>query len=96
MLFHVRMNVNLPQAMPPDEAARLKQDEKALAQRLQDQGKWRHLWRIAGQYANVSIFDVDSSDELHTLLTSLPLFPYMQIEVTALCRHPSSIRADDR
>ena len=95
MLFHVRMNVNLPQAMPPDEAARLKQDEKALAQRLQDQGKWRHLWRIAGQYANISVFDVDSVDELHTLLTSLPLFPYMQIDVMPLCRHPSSIRDND-
>jgi muconolactone D-isomerase len=96
MLFHVRMNVNLPATMPADQATRLKADEKALAQRLQDEGKWRHLWRIAGQYANVSIFDVDSVDELHTLLSSLPLFPYMQIEVMPLCRHPSSIRSDDR
>lgn len=96
MLFHVRMNVNLPAAMPADQAAQLKQEEKALAQRLQEEGKWRHLWRIAGQYANISIFDVDSVDELHQLLTSLPLFPYMQIEVMPLCRHPSSIRDDDR
>jgi len=96
MLFHVRMNVNLPRSMPPEEAARLKQDEKELAQRLQHEGKWRHLWRIAGQYANVSIFDVGSVDELHALLTSLPLFPYMQIDVMPLCRHPSSIREDDR
>jgi muconolactone D-isomerase len=96
MLFHVRMNVNLPQAMPLEEAARLKQDEKDLAQQLQREGKWRHLWRIAGQYANVSIFDVASVDELHTLLTSLPLFPYMQIEVMPLCRHPSSVRSNDQ
>jgi len=96
MLFHVRMNVNLPPAMLPDQAAALKQTEKELAQRLQQEGKWRHLWRIAGQYANVSVFDVASVDELHTLLTSLPLFPYMQIEVMPLCRHPSSIRVDDR
>ncbi|WAM54016.1 muconolactone Delta-isomerase family protein, partial [Vreelandella venusta] len=32
--------------------------EKAYSQELQRQGKWRHLWRIAGSYANVSIFDV--------------------------------------
>ena len=96
MLFHVRMNVNLPPAMPPDEAATLKQTEKDLAQRLQREGKWRHLWRIAGQYANVSIFDVDSVEELHALLTALPLFPYMQVDVMPLCRHPSSIRTDDR
>jgi muconolactone D-isomerase len=90
------MNVDLPQSMAPEQAAQLKQDEKELAQRLQQEGKWRHLWRIAGQYANVSIFDVGSVDELHTLLTSLPLFPYMQIDVMPLCRHPSSIREDDR
>jgi muconolactone D-isomerase len=96
MLFHVRMNVSLPATMPEEQATRLKQDEKALAQRLQEEGKWRHLWRIAGQYANFSIFDVASVDELHTLLTSLPLFPYMQIEVMPLCRHPSSIRSDDK
>jgi muconolactone D-isomerase len=89
------MNVNLPAAMPAEQAAQLKQDEKALAQRLQEEGKWRQLWRIAGQYANISIFDVGSVDELHTLLTSLPLFPYMQIEVMPLCRHPSSIRSND-
>jgi muconolactone D-isomerase len=95
MLFHVRMNVNLPQSMPAEEAAILKQNEKDLAQRLQREGKWRHLWRIAGQYANVSMFDVGSVDELHALLTSLPLFPYMQIEIMPLCRHPSSVRSDD-
>ena len=96
MLFHVRMNVDLPATMPPAEAAALKQTEKDLAQRLQREGKWRHLWRIAGQYANVSIFDVASTEELHALLTALPLFPYMQIDVMPLCRHPSSVRDDDR
>ena len=96
MLFHVRMNVDLPSTMPLEQAAALKQTEKDLAQRLQREGKWRHLWRIAGQYANVSIFDVDSVDELHALLTSLPLFPYMHIDVMPLCRHPSSVRNDDQ
>ena len=96
MLFHVRMNVNLPATMPAEQAAQLKQTEKELAQTLQEEGKWRHLWRIAGQYANISVFDVASVDELHALLTSLPLFPYMQVEVMPLCRHPSWIRADER
>jgi muconolactone D-isomerase len=34
---------------------------------------------------------VVSPDELHDLLVSLPLFEYMDIEVTALARHPSAI-----
>ncbi|MFZ2299161.1 MAG: muconolactone Delta-isomerase [Aquabacterium sp.] len=96
MLFKVEMVVRLPVDMPVAQADALKKTERELAQELQRSGKWRHLWRIAGQYANVSIFDVASVDELHQLLTSLPLFPYMDIDVTALCRHPSSIHEDDR
>jgi muconolactone D-isomerase len=39
----------------------------------------------------VSIFDVESNDELHTILGSLPFYPYMNVEVTPLCRHPGAI-----
>jgi muconolactone D-isomerase len=96
MLFHVEMTVNLPLDMDADEAARLKADEKAAFQQLQKDGVWRHIWRVVGKYANVSIFDVESPTQLHDLLSRLPLFPYMAIEVRALCRHPSSIHDDDR
>jgi muconolactone D-isomerase len=96
MLFQVRMDVKIPAHLSETEVNDLKSREKALAQQLQQSGKWRHLWRIAGQYANTSIFDVASNEELHNLLLSLPLYPFMQIEVTPLCRHPSSIHADDR
>jgi muconolactone D-isomerase len=96
MLFHVEMDVRLPADMPVNQADALKKTEREIAQALQQSGKWRHLWRIAGRYANVSVFDVDSVDELHQLLSTLPLFPFMKIDVTPMCRHPSSIRDDDR
>ncbi|GAB2896923.1 muconolactone Delta-isomerase [Paraburkholderia jirisanensis] len=96
MLFHVKMAVKFPHDMPAERAEQLKAEEKALAQRLQKEGVWRHLWRIAGRYANYSVFDVDGPAQLHDLLSRLPLFPYMEIEVDALCRHPSSIFEDDR
>ena len=96
MLFKVSMTVRLPHTMARDEADDLKARERALAQELQRSGKWRHLWRVAGKYANVSIFDVSDVEELHALLMSLPLFPYMEIDVEGLCRHPSSIHEDDR
>jgi muconolactone D-isomerase len=46
---------------------------------------------VVGEYANYSVFDVASNDELHDLLQGLPLFPYMEIQVTPLARHPSAI-----
>ena len=96
MLYHVRMDVLIPTDMDADKVNELKATEKALSQKLQEQGKWRHIWRIAGQYSNFSIFDVESNEELHNLLQGLPLYPYMNIEVMALNRHPSSIHEDDR
>ncbi|MBU9279921.1 muconolactone Delta-isomerase [Burkholderia multivorans] len=95
MLFHVRMDVNLPADMPAGVADEIKAREKAYSQTLQRSGKWRHIWRVVGEYANYSIFDVADNAELHDILTHLPLFPYMKISVTPLCRHPSSVREDD-
>lgn len=96
MLFHVRMDVLLPTDLPQDRADELKAREKTYSQQLQQEGKWRHIWRVVGEYANYSIFDVADNAELHNLLSALPLFPYMRIKVTPLCRHPSSHRQDDR
>jgi muconolactone D-isomerase len=91
MLYCVRMEVKIPHGLDPSAVDRLKADEKALAQDLQRAGRWRHLWRVAGRYANISVFDVADHDELHQLLSSLPLFPFMEIQVEPLARHPSAI-----
>ncbi len=95
MLFQVRMDVNIPRDIPVEQINEIKVLEKAYSQDLQRQGKWRHIWRISGQYSNISIFDVDSNEELHNILQGLPLYPFMNIEVMALNRHPSSIRDND-
>jgi muconolactone D-isomerase len=92
MLYLVHMRVELPPTMPPEVADEIKAREKAYAQQLQEQGQWQHLWRVVGEYANFSVFDVEDNDRLHALLSALPLFPYMRIHVTPLARHPSSIR----
>ena len=96
MLFKVEMIVKIPHSLPGDTVAEIKAKEKAYSQQLQQSGKWRHLWRVAGSYANVSIFDVKDNAELQDLISQLPLFPYMDISVSPLCRHPSSIHEDDR
>ncbi len=91
MLYLVHMIVDIPDSLPAEEAARIKAEEKAYSQDLQRSGKWPHIWRVVGQYANYSVFDVESNEDLHNLLSALPLFPYMQISVTPLATHPSAI-----
>ncbi|CAA2158636.1 Muconolactone Delta-isomerase [Methylobacterium brachiatum] len=94
MLYMVHMQVNIPDTLSKAEADRLKAEEKAYAQKLQQDGTWRHLWRIAGQYANYSVFDVAGNDELHDILSALPLYPYMSMSITPLAQHPSAIAAN--
>ncbi len=96
MLYQVEMTVLLPPDMPADVAAEIKAREKAYSQELQRQGVWRHIWRITGSYKNLSIFDCRDNAHLHEVLTGLPLYSWMKMEVVALNRHPSSIRDDDK
>ncbi|ROZ89320.1 muconolactone Delta-isomerase [Gordonia sp. OPL2] len=93
MLFHVRMDVHIPHDLDADVRADIVAREKAYSQELQRTGKWPHIWRIVGEYSNYSIFDVDGNDELHGILSGLPLFAYMDISVTPLATHPSDIAA---
>ena len=93
MLFHVRMDVRLPADIDAQTRDELVGREKAYSQELQRNGTWSHIRRIVGEYANFSIFDVESNDELHQILSGLPLFPYMDIHVTPLATHPSDVNA---
>lgn len=78
MLYLVRMDVNLPLDMPTQRADAVKAQEREYSQLLQRDGRWVHLWRVVGEYSNYSLFDVQDNDELHELLSGLPLFPYME------------------
>jgi muconolactone D-isomerase len=91
MLYLVRMDVRIPTGSDQNQIDEVKAREKVYSQELQRDGSWVHLWRVVGEYANYSVFDVSTNDELHQLLSALPLFPYMEIHVTPLAQHPSSI-----
>src|SRR5699024_4696380 len=92
VLFHVRMDVHIPPDLDDHQRQELVDREREYSQDVQRAGKWPHIWRVVGEYSNYSIFDVESNDELHELLSGLPLFPYMEISVTALATHPSDVK----
>lgn len=91
MLFAVTMQVNLPPDLDPQHREDLLAREAAYSGQQQRAGHWPHLWRIAGQYANLSIIDAADNTHLHEILSGLPLFAYMTIEVQPLTRHPNAI-----
>ncbi|MCR8674936.1 muconolactone Delta-isomerase [Micrococcus sp. HG099] len=94
MLFLARMDVTFPETMTDETKAGFQAREKEYSGDLQRRGVMKGIWRIVGEYANHSVFDVDSHDELHAILSGFPMFPYMKVRVTPLATHPNAIAED--
>ncbi len=87
MEFLVRIEQDISPDMDPERLAGIKAAERVRGEELVAAGKLRRIWRIPGRRAVYSLYRVESPEELHEVLGSLPLFPWMDIEVTALSRH---------
>jgi muconolactone D-isomerase len=92
MEFLVRIEVRLPEDISDVERADLAAREVARGRALQDAGTIARIWRIPGRYANVAVWKAADATELHELLTSLPLFPWMDVDVEPLALHPLEAR----
>lgn len=92
MIFLARMDVTFPAHLTEAQIADFQVREQQYSGDLQRSGKMAGIWRIVGEYANHSLFDVESNDELHQILSGFPMYPYMKIKVTPLAKHPNSIR----
>jgi len=84
----VQIAVELPAQMPDGERARVREAELVRGRELIAAGSIRSIWRIPGGLRNVGIWEAADATELHGLLESLPLFPWLSAEVTPLAKHP--------
>jgi muconolactone D-isomerase len=58
--------------------------EKARAGELKEQGVWSDITHPVGIDSWSCIFNASSNDELNKVISSLPLFPYLEIDVVPL------------
>lgn len=91
MLFLARMDIEFPESMSDQTREDFVVREKAYSSSLQREGKMLGIWRVVGEYANYSIYNVADNDELHDILSHFPMYPYMKIKVTPLAQHPNAI-----
>lgn len=89
MDFLVYMEVLTNQIQSHEMIATLFKQEAERARELAAEGILQRLWRVPGRRANWGIWTATSADELHTALSSLPLFPYLNITVHPLAKHPN-------
>lgn len=88
MEFLVRIEVRLPDGFDDGRRDTLVAAETARGREFLAAGTVRRIWRVPGRWANVSLYDVADATALHDALSSLPLWPWMDVTVEALARHP--------
>ena len=86
--YLVEIMVNLPPDQPPERRAQLLAAELRRGKELKAAGSIERIWRVPGAIRNVGLWRATDATELHELIASLPLFPYMDVKVTSLARHP--------
>jgi muconolactone D-isomerase len=92
MEFLVCIHVRLPPDFDEERKRELIDAESERAKELAAQGVIRRLWRIPGRWANVGVWNAIDATSLHAAIASLPLFPWLEVEVTPLASHPSDPR----
>lgn len=86
--YLVQVRVHLPADMDSKRREQLLAAELARGRELLKAGTIQRIWRIPGALANVGIWRATNATELHEQIASLPLFPFIDVVVTALAEHP--------
>jgi muconolactone D-isomerase len=88
MEFLVHIEVRLPADMDSHRREGLLAAEAKRGRELLASGALKRIWRLPGRLANISLYDVPDATTLHSLISSLPLWLWMEVEVQPLAIHP--------
>lgn len=87
MEFLVHIEIEWPPAADPALREEILEREAARGQELARAGMLKRLWRIPGRWANWSLYEAETATELHEAISSLPLWPWMNVTVHPLAEH---------
>jgi muconolactone D-isomerase len=87
MEFLVEIRVSLPLDVSGAEREELLARERDRGRELRSAGTIVRIWRVPGRWANVGIWQAADATELHDAISSLPLFPWMTVDVAPLATH---------
>ena len=89
MEFLLNIVVTWPPDGDPAEKERRIKGEGVRARELAAAGTIKRVWRVPGQWANWSLWEAPDATALHEAVTSLPMWPYLDVEVIPLAAHPN-------
>lgn len=90
--FLVSIQISVRGELDSRRLDELRAAELEAGRELIARGVIHRIWRLPGTTDNVGIWRAADASELHSHLAALPLFPYMQVQVTPLAIHPLEVR----
>ena len=93
MLFFVKGEVKGMVPLPPEQALELMVGHWETIISYRQQGKWLAGGALAGRKGGCGIWNVESAEELHTLVSQLPMFPFSELEIIPLTSHEYALES---
>ena len=90
MQFMAKIILPLPGDWSKEKLEKMNMTERARSVQFVKEGKLRRIYRIVGLRGNFSIWEAETLEALHEILTSLPLHPYMDIEIYPIIKHTTT------
>ncbi|MGW3354420.1 muconolactone Delta-isomerase family protein [Streptomyces bungoensis] len=88
--FLVVLTTTVPEGTDPEEVTRRRAAEAVRAKELAATGHLGRLWRPVGELRSIGLWRADDEADLReSVLGTLPLWPWMTAEITALQSHPN-------
>ncbi len=93
MLFYVKGEMKSVVPLPPEQILELAIQEAETSINYKKQGKVLAGGTLVGRRAGCGIFNVDSPEELHILVSQMPMFPFCEWEIIPLI--PTEVALED-
>ena len=88
MEFLVNIRFVWPADISEEVRKDLREKEIKMAGELAKKGHLVRMWRVVGRRENWGLWRAKDATEMHAILSSLPIWPYMEIQTMALAVHP--------
>lgn len=96
MQFIVDILPDFPHGWSKEKLTEMLRLETDAAMDLMDQGVLLRIDRVVGRGGNISLWQADSPEQLDAALQSLPMAPYIKIQVTPIMKHRVQIAYEAR